>query len=646
MGLELDGVNGIIKNSTSDGDVTIKGNDGGSEISALVFDMSAEGGATFNNWLEIPDYIYHTADSNTYFGFNANDNFELFAGGTDRLSIVGSETVFNDGSADKDFRVEGNGDANLLFVDAGNNKIGIGTNSPAKLLSLKKDGGGGAIGIDIHNQGTDSADDALITFETQGHRNYSMGIDRSASSFVVMSEADGLGTARITVNDDGKVGILNSSPGDFNDQGDHLVVGSGSGDTGITLYSGSGSGDSANIFFADGTSGSDPVRGGITYKHDDNSMLFRINDTNRLEIADGGATTITVAGNEDTLTLTSTDADANSGPNLRIYRNSSSPADADILGVMEYEGRNDNSQDVRYVQLTSQADDVSDGSEDGSYYITTSVAGTLRNRINVRPTEVVVNEESIDSDFRVESNGNANMLFVNGGTDRIGVGINDPVQALEVRGQIGISASGTGSKFLGFYSSDTLSAFLEKSGDNLTFYNVDAGNLTLATGDAERVRIHSNGVVSATAGVALGVGTANTASNVLDDYEEGTWTPTLVSDAGAAAYSSQVGHYTKIGRMVYINCNVKMSTVGSFAGATTQVNGLPFTSGDKGGNIGAVKLNGAANAATQGVFVRVPGSSAFVRIENASGTTTTDNNMNANRLDTDTTVNFSMAYFT
>ena len=98
--------------------------------------------------------------------------------------------VFNQDSADYDFRVEGNGDANLLFVDAGNDRIGVGTNSPAKLLSLKKDGGGGAIGIDIHNQGTNAADDALITFETQGHRNYSMGIDSSTSSFVVMSEED------------------------------------------------------------------------------------------------------------------------------------------------------------------------------------------------------------------------------------------------------------------------------------------------------------------------------------------------------------------------------------------------------------------------------------------------------------------------
>ena len=121
---------------------------------------------------------------------------------------------------------------------------------------------------------------------------------------------------------------------------------------------------------------------------------------------------ITTADNTDTLTLTSTDEDASSGPNLRMYRNSSSPADSDILGVLEYEGRNDNSEDIRYVQITSFADDVSDGTEDGSYFISTMHGGTLRNRMNVRPGEVVFNEEAQDIDFRIESDTNNNIFFV------------------------------------------------------------------------------------------------------------------------------------------------------------------------------------------------------------------------------------------
>ena len=143
-----------------------------------------------------------------------------------------------------------------------------------------------------------------------------------------------------------------------------------------------------------------------------------------MDVAFGPTTNVTITndGNEDNLTLTSTDADANAGPNLRMYRNSSSPADADVLGVIDYEGRNDNSQDVIYASITAQANDVSDGSEDGSYYLSTMVAGTLRNRMNVLETETVFNQEARDLDFRVESDNNANMLFVDAGNDHVNFG--------------------------------------------------------------------------------------------------------------------------------------------------------------------------------------------------------------------------------
>ena len=68
------------------------------------------------------------------------------------VSLDGGTFVFNESSADLDFRIEGNGDANLFFTDAGNDRVGIKTGSPSTELhvvggikatgSIDFDGGG------------------------------------------------------------------------------------------------------------------------------------------------------------------------------------------------------------------------------------------------------------------------------------------------------------------------------------------------------------------------------------------------------------------------------------------------------------------------------------------------------------------------
>ena len=62
-------------------------------------------------------------------------------------------------------------------------------------------------------------------------------------------------------------------------------------------------------------------------------------------------------------------------------------------------------------------------------------------QLTIKDTEVVVNDDSDDVDFRVESNGNANMLVVNGGEDKVGVGILTPLSALHVQGSSGAVTS-------------------------------------------------------------------------------------------------------------------------------------------------------------------------------------------------------------
>jgi hypothetical protein len=66
-------------------------------------------------------------------------------------------------------------------------------------------------------------------------------------------------------------------------------------------------------------------------------------------------------------------------------------------------------------------------------------------------------------------------------------------------------------------------------------------------------------------------------SEVLSDYEEGTWTPIIVGSTtqGTATYTLQEGFYTRIGRNVTATFRLNFSTLASGAG-TAQVRGWPF----------------------------------------------------------------------
>jgi hypothetical protein len=95
-------------------------------------------------------------------------------------------------------------------------------------------------------------------------------------------------------------------------------------------------------------------------------------------------------------------------------------------------------------------------------------------------------------------------------------------------------------------------------------------------GGAERMRIDASGHAIIPAGVTLGTAAGvYAAANTLEDYEEGTWTPTITNSTGS--YTTQVGRYTKIGNLVYVNCNV--NTAFTNTGTTAQsIAGLPFAS--------------------------------------------------------------------
>ncbi len=135
--LEKTGDSLRLETKISDGNIEFRGNDGGATINALTLDMSEAGAATFNGGVHIPGFITHVGDDNTFFGFPAGDQFRLETAGLERMSVNGGGTTFNEDGEDLDFRVESNAQTSMLFVDGGNNKVGVGTSSPNTDLEVR-----------------------------------------------------------------------------------------------------------------------------------------------------------------------------------------------------------------------------------------------------------------------------------------------------------------------------------------------------------------------------------------------------------------------------------------------------------------------------------------------------------------------------
>ena len=69
---------------------------------------------------------------------------------------------------------------------------------------------------------------------------------------------------------------------------------------------------------------------------------------------------------------------------------------------------------------------------------------------------------------------------------------------------------------------------------------------------------------------------ASSDANTLDDYEEGTWTPTWQNGVTSPTYSDTSGNYTKIGRLVTFTARLQAPT-GTANGNQLLIGGLPFT---------------------------------------------------------------------
>lgn len=109
--------------------------------------------------------------------------------------------------------------------------------------------------------------------------------------------------------------------------------------------------------------------------------------------------------------------------------------------------------------------------------------------------------------------------------------------------------------------------------------------------------------------------------NVLDDYEEGSWTPVIGGAGGTSGqtYVTQVGRYVKIGLLVTAQFRAALSAKGTITGAV-QIQGLPFTAENVSGlvSIAALRYNTLATNWAD-VNARVLANTTTADVEAASG---------------------------
>ena len=173
------------------------------------------------------------------------------------------------------------------------------------------------------------------------------------------------------------------------------------------------------------------------------------------------------------------------------------------------------------------------------------------------------NKVKIESGDTFEALSNATVGGTLGVDGHASIGNSSTIAGTRALTVVGAS-DGTGSSIIVGYNSSLASKFSVRD-DGYTNIanglNLADGNLSFATG---------HGIDFSNYGVGSG---QTITSSLLDDYEEGTFTPSV---GGNATYNSQIGKYVKIGRSVTIKLEIHINVIGN--GSTSTISGIPFAS--------------------------------------------------------------------
>jgi hypothetical protein len=488
-------------------------------------------------------------------------------------------------------------DTTTLVVDSTNNRVGVGTASPATALDvtgtvtadgLTVDGGANALtrtssgaevdALELRNNATATNTATTLKFANSTAAGSNSGSTElvairtgtNTGDFVVrVADSSPTMQERLRITSGGNVGIGTSSPDSVNGLtkgGTHLMVNNDSGGARLNIE---GSTD-ARLHMVD-TGASANQKTYLTKVDGGNYTISLENDagtaSERLRIDSSGNVGIGTAAPTEDLHIKGQDG-----------------AHADVI-IQAYTGYNSG---LNFNDNAGMAGRV--------YYNHSS---------NFMAFDTNGSEAA-----RIDSSGN---LLVGQSSDPF-PGVGNTVQGISLHnsGRIAVSSDGNTTAYLNRKTSDGDIIDFRKDGTTVGSIGSFNGNAYYAgTGCGLRPRTGDISPTNASGstndgGVDLGTSSnrfqniwlsggaylgGTGSANHLDDYEEGTWTPSLSAETTnlTATYIEQVGRYVKVGNLVHVQCRMQGSVTSAGSGARF-IEGLPFTNINAGADGGSGSL--------------------------------------------------------
>ena len=235
-------------------------------------------------------------------------------------------------------------------------------------------------------------------------------------------------------------------------------------------------------------------------------------------------------------------------------------------------GTNSPVTDARIDNVRIDGNTISTTDTNGNVIIDPNGSGTLDLRANIAMPKEVNREFSIAQSDASDSGANLTIKAGNGGTGGASVDGGDLLL------YAGDTWSGD-SNFLGGDVKIYSGGNVVQDGQHGSIYFYVKG--TTHTTEAARFKSTGNLAFPSGQGIDFSATAGTGTSELLDDYEEGTWTPTILFDGAnvGMTFNIQAGNYTKVGNLVTASCYLNLANKGSSTGSAF-VGGLPFTSGN------------------------------------------------------------------